>query len=45
MRRTWKKQGMLALTFVHKDDYEKVQEDDRISVTGLGQFALGASSP
>ena len=37
-----KKQGMLALTFINKDDYEKVQEDDRISVTGLGQFAPGS---
>ena len=25
-----KKQGMLALTFCNKDDYNKVQEDDRI---------------
>lgn len=37
-----KKQGMLALTFVNKDDYEKVQEDDRISVTGFAQFAPGS---
>ncbi|MGI6241984.1 MAG: aconitate hydratase [Prevotella sp.] len=34
-----KKQGMLALTFVNKDDYEKVQEDDRISVIGFKTFA------
>jgi aconitate hydratase len=36
-----KKQGMLALTFVNKDDYDKVQEDDRISLTGLKNFAPG----
>ena len=36
-----KKQGMLALTFANKDDYDKVQEDDRISVTGLKAFAPG----
>jgi aconitate hydratase len=37
-----KKQGMLALTFINKDDYEKVQENDRISVTGLKEFAPGS---
>ena len=36
-----KKQGMLALTFIHKDDYDKVQENDRISVFGLREFAPG----
>ncbi len=36
-----KKQGMLALTFADKDDYGKVREDDRISVTGLKSFAPG----
>lgn len=36
-----KKQGMLALTFANKDDYQKVQEDDRISVVGLKDFAPG----
>lgn len=36
-----KKQGMLALTFVNKDDYDKVREDDRISLTGLTEFAPG----
>ena len=34
-----KKQGMLALTFVDKDDYEKVQEQDKISILGLTNFA------
>ena len=37
-----KKQGMLALTFCNKDDYNKVQEDDRISLTGLKDFAPGS---
>jgi len=36
-----KKQGMLALTFVNKDDYEKVQEDDVIDILGLTSFAPG----
>jgi len=36
-----KKQGMLALTFVEKADYDKIQEDDSIDVTGLTSFAPG----
>ena len=36
-----KKQGMLALTFADKADYEKIQEDDTIDVTGLTSFAPG----
>ena len=36
-----KKQGMLALTFADKDDYDKVQEHDRISIVGLEAFAPG----
>lgn len=36
-----KKQGMLALTFVNREDYDKVQERDKISVTGLSGFAPG----
>lgn len=36
-----KKQGMLALTFVNKDDYNKVQERDKISILGLTEFAPG----
>jgi len=34
-----KKQGMLALTFVNKDDYDKVLERDKINIIGLSQFA------
>lgn len=37
-----KKQGMLALTFEHKDDYDKIQEHDKISVVGLKTFAPGS---
>ncbi len=36
-----KKQGMLALTFIDKADYDKIQEHDRISVTGLSEFEPG----
>ena len=34
-----KKQGMLALTFADKADYDKIQEDDIIDVVGLTTFA------
>lgn len=34
-----KKQGMLALTFADKADYDKIQEDDTIDITGLTEFA------
>ncbi|TCV10241.1 aconitase [Sphingobacterium alimentarium] len=34
-----KKQGMLALTFVDKDDYNKIQENDSIDIVGLTTFA------
>jgi aconitate hydratase len=36
-----KKQGMLALTFADKADYDKVQEDDIIDIMGLTTFASG----
>ncbi|WP_262898122.1 MULTISPECIES: aconitate hydratase [Niastella] len=36
-----KKQGMLALTFANKEDYDKVQEDDSIDFIGLASFAPG----
>jgi aconitate hydratase len=38
-----KKQGMLALTFANKEDYEKVLEDDTIDITGLTSFTPGVS--
>ena len=34
-----KKQGMLALTFADKADYEKIQENDTIDILGLTSFA------
>ena len=34
-----KKQGMLALTFQNKDDYNLVKEGDLISINGLKDFA------
>jgi aconitate hydratase len=34
-----KKQGMLALTFVNKEDYDKIREDDVIDIHGLSTFA------
>jgi aconitate hydratase len=37
-----KKQGMLPLTFVNTDDYEKIQVDDRVSITGLTDIEPGA---
>jgi aconitate hydratase len=36
-----KKQGMLALTFANKDDYDKIQEDDTFDIVGLQDFAPG----
>ncbi len=34
-----KKQGMLALTFDDKADYDKIQEDDSIDIIGLNTFS------
>ncbi len=36
-----KKQGMLALTFANRADYDKIQEDDAFDLTGLTDFAPG----
>lgn len=33
-----KKQGMLALTFANKTDYERIREDDHIDIKGLTGF-------
>ena len=38
-----KKQGMLALTFEDKEDYDLVREDDTIDVNGLAGLAPGKS--
>jgi len=34
-----KKQGMLALTFINKEDYDKVRQDDLIDIKGMEEFA------
>lgn len=36
-----KKQGMLALTFANKEDYDKIQENDTFDINGLTSFAPG----
>jgi len=36
-----KKQGMLPLTFADPNDYDKIQEDDRLSIIGLKEMAPG----
>jgi len=36
-----KKQGLLALTFQHPKDYERVRAGDRVSLLGLGELAAG----
>lgn len=36
-----KKQGMLALTFINPDDYEKVRQDDLIDILGFDEFEPG----
>ncbi|MCL6100552.1 MAG: aconitate hydratase [Bacteroidetes bacterium] len=34
-----KKQGMLPLTFANPTDYDKILEDDRLSLVGLNEFS------
>ena len=36
-----KKQGLLALTFADRADYDKILEDDTFDITGLKDFAPG----
>jgi aconitate hydratase len=36
-----KKQGLLALTFRDPVDYDRIREDDRISLVGLADLAPG----
>ncbi len=36
-----KKQGMLALTFVDKGDYDKVRQDDTVSIPNFSEMAPG----
>ena len=40
-----KKQGLLPLTFEDADDYERIKEDDRISLAGLDKLAPGQILP
>ncbi len=37
-----KKQGMVPLTFADPADYDKIGEDDRLTIIGLGDLAPGA---
>ena len=36
-----KKQGLLALTFSDPTDYDRIREDDRVSLVGLSELAPG----
>jgi aconitate hydratase len=36
-----KKQGMLPLTFANPEDYNKIMEDDKVSIVGLKDLAPG----
>ncbi len=36
-----KKQGMLALTFDNNADYDKIRQDDKVSIEGFDTFAPG----
>lgn len=38
-----KKQGILALTFVFPDDYQKVCEDDEVDIEGVAALAPGSA--
>lgn len=36
-----KKQGILPLTFAHPEDYDKIQELDRVTIHGLNKLTFG----
>jgi aconitate hydratase len=36
-----KKQGILTLTFSEKEDYNKIRENDKVNILGLGKFSPG----
>ena len=38
-----KKQGVLALTFKDKVDYDKILEDDSFNIIGLKEFSIGST--
>lgn len=40
-----KKQGVLALTFAYKSDYDRIHEDDVIDILGLESFEVGRTLP
>ena len=40
-----KKQGLLPLTFEDPNDYDRIREDDRISLAGLNELAPGQTLP
>jgi aconitate hydratase len=37
-----KKQGVLTLTFLNRDDYSRIKEDDRFDISGLTGFIPGS---
>lgn len=39
-----KKQGLLAVTFKNKDDWEKIEEDDVVDIIGIPKLFAGASA-
>lgn len=39
-----KKQGLLPLTFVNPEDYNKISPDDTVSIVGLKDFAPGENT-
>jgi aconitate hydratase len=38
-----KKQGVLTLTFLNKNDYDKIRENDLINIKGLSKFSEGGN--
>jgi len=38
-----KKQGMLALTFLHPEDYDKIRQDDKVDILGFDSFTPGVN--
>lgn len=38
-----KKQGMLALTFINPDDYDKVRQDDKVDLVNFSEMSPGSN--
>ena len=38
-----KKQGILPLTFFDKNDYEKIEQNDKITITNLDEISPGST--